>query len=68
MYVFIYCSVALLQSGTAMWVMPVIYYDNSDVFLMNFGPNGREGGCEILTSEFFFMRSDFHPMKRVMAS
>ena len=31
----------LLQCGTAMRVMPVIYYDNGDVFLMNFGPNGR---------------------------
>lgn len=27
-----------------------------------------EGGCEILTSEFFFLRSDSHPMKRIMAS
>jgi len=41
MSVFIYYSVVLLQSGTAMWVMPVIYHDNGDVFLMNFGPNGR---------------------------
>lgn len=64
--IYIYISVVLLQSGTAMRVMQWFTMTMVMFFSWILVPMG--GGCEILTSEFFFMRSDSHPMKRIMAS